>query len=77
MSEKYPFIPQYMEKAIEDTSIDLIDIIHGYLKGEMVELQDLEARDRYIQGYAYALSNVYSLIYSLIFARQDVLNAKD
>jgi hypothetical protein len=76
MTRKYPIIPEYLDKAIADPSIDLMDVLHGYLKVEMVELQDIEAQDRYIQGYAYALGNVYGLVYSLMFARMDVLNAK-
>jgi hypothetical protein len=37
MSEKYPFIPEYLTKALEDTSIPLIDIMHGELKNLIVE----------------------------------------
>jgi len=36
MSEKYPFIPDHLTKALEDISIPLIDIMHGELKNLML-----------------------------------------
>ena len=46
MSSKYPFIPEYLEKALEDTSSDLIDLMHGWLKVEMLECQyEMEGKD--------------------------------
>ena len=41
MSAEYPFIPEHLEKALEDTSIPLIDILHGHLKVEMLDLEQL------------------------------------
>jgi hypothetical protein len=40
MSDKYPFIPDYLTKALEDTSIPLIDLMHGYLKQEMLVVEE-------------------------------------
>ena len=39
MSDKYPFIPEHLTKALEDTSIPLIDLMHGHLKVEMLEVE--------------------------------------
>jgi hypothetical protein len=39
MSDKYPFIPDYLVKSLEDISIPLIDVLHGYLKVEMLETE--------------------------------------
>jgi hypothetical protein len=79
MSEKYPIIPEYLEKAIADTSIDLIDVLSYYLKTEMHEMNESnleEWESEYMQGYHEALVDVFALQYVLIFARQDVLNGK-
>jgi hypothetical protein len=40
MSDKYPFIPQHLEKALEDISIPLIDLVHGHLKVAMLEAEE-------------------------------------
>lgn len=40
MSDKYPFIPEHLEKALEDISIPLIDLLHGHLKVVMLEAQE-------------------------------------
>jgi len=40
MSDKYPFIPEHLEKALEDISIPLIDLIHGHLKVAMLEAEE-------------------------------------
>ena len=40
MTEKYPFIPPHLEKALEDISIPLIDLIHGHLKVAMLEAEE-------------------------------------
>jgi hypothetical protein len=39
MTEKYPFIPEHLEKALEDISIPLIDLVHGHLKVAMLEAE--------------------------------------
>ena len=72
MSEKYPFIPEHLEKALEDTSIPLIDILHGHLKVEMLDLEQLldgDNDDRFLQGYMEALTNIYALTYNLSIDR--------
>ena len=40
MSDKYPFIPEHLTKALEDVSIPLIDLMHGWLKVEMLDCQE-------------------------------------
>jgi len=72
MSDKYPFIPEHLEKALEDTSIPLIDILHGHLKVEMLDLEQLldgDNDDRFLQGYMQALTNIYALTYNLSIDR--------
>ena len=72
MSTKYPFIPEHLEKALEDTSIPLIDILHGHLKVEMLDLEQLldgDNDDRFLQGYMQALTNIYALTYNLSIDR--------
>ena len=72
MTEKYPFIPEHLEKALEDTSIPLIDILHGHLKVEMLDLEQLldgDNDDRFLQGYMEALTNIYALTYNLSIDR--------
>ena len=68
MSDKYPFIPEYLEKALEDTSIPLIDLMHGHLKVEMLDMEGLldgDNDDRFLQGYMEALTNMYCMTYNL------------
>ena len=79
MSTKYPFIPDYLEKALENTEIPLIDLIHGYLKVEMVEAEEKLARatshaDEYewLEGYMQALTDIYCLTYNLSIDRQHI-----
>lgn len=81
MSKEYPFIPPHLEKALEDISIPLIDLMHGHLKVEMldceVELSNLsETQDvpryNYVQGYMEALTNLYCLTYNLTIDRQQI-----
>lgn len=81
MSDKYPFIPPHLEKALEDISIPLIDLMHGHLKVEMLdceeELNNLsETQDvpryNYVQGYMQALTNLYTLTYNLSIDRQQI-----
>jgi hypothetical protein len=75
MSDKYPFIPEHLEKALEDTSIPLIDILHGHLKVEMLDLEQLldgDNDDRFLQGYMEALTNIYALTYNLSIDRKHI-----
>jgi hypothetical protein len=78
MSTKYPFIPDYLEKALENVEIPLIDLLHGYLKVEMVECEEkLERCDQddereWLDGYMQALTNVYCLTYNLSIDRQHI-----
>ena len=72
MSDKYPFIPEHLEKALEDISIPLIDVLHGHLKVEMLDLEQLldgDNDDRFLQGYMEALTNIYALTYNLSIDR--------
>jgi hypothetical protein len=75
MSDKYPFIPDYLTKSLEDTSIPLIDVLHGYLKVEMLEVEEVmdgDNDDRFLQGYMQALTNVYALSYNLSIDRKQI-----
>ena len=75
MSEKYPFIPDYLTKALEDTSIPLIDVLHGYLKVEMLETEEVmdgDNDDRFLEGYLQALTNVYTMTYNLSIDRKHI-----
>jgi hypothetical protein len=75
MSDKYPFIPEYLVKALEDTSIPLIDVLHGYLKVEMLEVEEVmdgDNDDRFLQGYLQALTNVYTMTYNLCIDRKNL-----
>ena len=72
MSDKYPFIPEHLEKGIEDVTIPLIDLMHGHLKLEMLDLEELldgDNDDRFLQGYMEALTNIYALTYNLSIDR--------
>ena len=72
MSAEYPFIPEHLEKALEDISIPLIDILHGHLKVEMLDLEQLldgDNDDRFLQGSMEALTNIYALTYNLSIDR--------
>jgi len=75
MSDKYPFIPDYLTKALEDTSIPLIDVLHGYLKVEMLDVEEVmdgDDDDRFLQGYLQALTNVYAMTYNLSIDRKNI-----
>jgi len=74
MSDKYPFIPEYLTKALEDTSIPLIDLMHGYLKQEMLDTEELmkDNNDRFFQGYIEALTNMYCMTYNLSIDRKNI-----
>jgi hypothetical protein len=73
MSNKYPFIPDYLTKPLEDTSIPLIDVLHGYLKVEMLDVEEVmdgDNDDRFLQGYLQALTNCYAMTYNLSIDRK-------
>ena len=75
MSNKFPLIPDYLTKALEDTSIPLIDVLHGYLKVEMLDVEEVmdgDDDDRFLQGYLQALTNVYAMTYNLSIDRKRI-----
>ena len=75
MSDKYPLIPEYLTKALEDTSIPLIDLMHGYLKNEMLDMEGLldgDNDDRFLEGYMQALTNCYCMTYNLSIDRKRI-----
>jgi hypothetical protein len=88
MSSKYPFIPEHLEKGLEDISIPLIDLIHGHLKVAMidaeVELQSKQEQEdesgeamdsmerTYAEGYMDALTELYCLTYNLSIDRKNI-----
>ena len=81
MSKEYPFIPDYLTKSLEDISIPLIDVMHGWLKQEMLEcevaMQDNpaafpEGRAEYLEGYMEALTSAYCMTYNLSIDRQQI-----
>jgi ABC-type molybdate transport system ATPase subunit len=80
MSDKYPFIPEHLTKALEDVTIPLIDVMHGYLKQEMLDCADeiklIEegkvtrwTQDWY-EGYMEALTICYVMTYNLSIDRK-------
>ena len=71
MSDKYPFIPQHLEKGLEDVSIPLIDLLHGHLKVAMVdcETEMIDNPNRFLEGYMEALTDIYALTYNLSIDR--------
>lgn len=74
MSVKYPFIPPHLEKGLEDTSIPLIDLMHGHLKVEMLDCEEAmtDNPDRFLEGYLEALTNMYCLTYNLSIDRKHI-----
>lgn len=87
MTDKYPFIPSHLEKALEDTSIPLIDLIHGHLKVAILEAEqnmiaaqnneplgedEYDESDDYHHGYINALTDLYTLTYNLSIDRQRI-----
>jgi len=75
MSDKYPFIPEYLVKSLEDLTIPLIDVLHGYLKVEMLETEEVmdgDNDDRFLEGYLQALTNVYTMTYNLCIDRKNL-----
>jgi len=78
MADKYPFIPSHLVKALEDKTIPLIDIMHGHLKTEMLDLEGLldgDNDDRFLQGYMEALTNLYCMTYNLSIERAHLESA--
>ncbi|CAB4145979.1 hypothetical protein UFOVP1491_27 [uncultured Caudovirales phage] len=80
MSDEYPFIPEYLTSALEDVTIPLIDVMHGYLKVEMLEIEQQialvedgnfysESQD-WLEGYMQALTNCYAMTYNLSIDRK-------
>ena len=77
MTTKYPFIPEHLEKGLEDISIPLIDLLHGHLKVEMLEcetkLERCEGDEReWLDGYMQALTELYCLTYNLSIDRKNI-----
>lgn len=74
MSDKYPLIPEYLEQALEDITIPLIDVVHGFLKSEMVDCEEMmiDNPDRFLQGYLQALTNLYAMTYNLSIERAQI-----
>ena len=75
MSDKYPFIPEYLVKSLEDLTIPLIDVMHGYLKVEMLETEEVmdgDNDDRFLEGYLQALTNCYAMTYNLSIDRKRI-----
>jgi hypothetical protein len=79
MSDKFPFVPEYLTKALEDVTIPLIDVLHGYLKVEMLDVEEVmdgDDDDRFLQGYLQALTNVYAMTYNLSIDRKRIEETK-
>ena len=78
MSTKYPFIPEYLEKALENTEIPLIDLMHGHLKVVMVDCEeklqrcDQDDEREWLEGYMEALTEMYCLTYNLSIDRKHI-----
>ena len=74
MSSKYPFIPEHLERGLEDVTIPLIDLMHGHLKVEMLDCEEamVDNPDRFLQGYMEALTNMYCLTYNLSIDRKHI-----
>lgn len=77
MSSKYPFIPPYLEKGLEDISIPLIDLLHDHIKVTMVDceekLERAEGDEReWLDGYMQGLTELYCLTYNLSIDRKNI-----
>jgi hypothetical protein len=78
MSDKYPFIPDHLERGIEDISIPLIDLMHGHLKIEMLACEEKLERTtstdehEWLDGYMAALTDMYCLTYNLSIDRKNI-----
>ncbi len=78
MSAEYPFIPEYLIKALENVEIPLIDLMHGHLKVVMLDCEEkLERCDQddereWLDGYMQALTEMYCLTYNLSIDRKQI-----
>ena len=74
MSDKYPFIPEYLTTQLEDISMPLIDLMHGWLKIEMLDFDEAmkDNPDRFLEGYMEALTNCYVMTYNLSIDRKNI-----
>lgn len=77
MSTKYPFIPEYLEKGLEDLSIPLIDLIHDHIKVTMVDCEEKLERSEgdereWLDGYMQGLTELYCLAYNLSIDRKHI-----
>jgi len=57
-----------------DVSIPLIDVMHGWLKVEMLGAEDelKDNPDRFLEGYLQALTNCYAMTYNLSIDRMNI-----
>jgi hypothetical protein len=77
-------VPAHLEAALTNTSIDLIDIMHGELKNLMYECEtklssmgNHDLPDKfYHEGYMDCLTDLYQMTYNLSFWREDKTNGK-
>jgi hypothetical protein len=70
-------VPAHLEAALTNTSIDLIDIMHGELKNLMYEWENKEFEDKqWAEGYKDCLTDLYQMTYNLSFWREDKTNGK-
>ena len=78
MSKEYPFIPEHLQKGLEDISIPLIDLMHGHLKVLMLEAEvklercDQDDEREWLDGYSQALTEMYCLTYNLSIDRKQI-----
>jgi hypothetical protein len=74
MSAEYPFIPDYLTTQLEDVSIPLIDVMHGWLKVEMLDCQNAmeDKEDKFLEGYMEALTVAYCMTYNLSIDRKHI-----
>ena len=73
MSDEYPFIPDYLTKALEDVTIPLIDVMHGELKNLMLEWESKEFEDKqWAEGYKDCLTDLYVMTYNLSIDRKRI-----
>ena len=77
MSAEYPFIPEHLIRALEDTSIPLIDLMHSHLKLEMLDCEKamIDNPSPYLEGYMDAMVSMYCLTYNLSIDRANLTPA--
>jgi hypothetical protein len=67
-----------LEKALENTEIPLIDLMHGHLKVVMVDCEeklqrcDQDDEREWLDGYMEALTEMYCLTYNLSIDRKQI-----